>query len=97
MIKKNILIYSCLFVLLGSCDMKQEQVELFSSLDRQIDSMRIAYNFPAVAYGVIRNDSILALNALGYRDIQTKERVEATDFFNIGSCTKSFTAFLAGK
>lgn len=65
-------------------------------LDNKIDSMRVAYNFPAVAYGVIKNDSIIALNVLGFRDINTKEKVQQTDYFHIGSNTKSFTAFLAG-
>lgn len=94
---KDSIICSFLSFLIGSCGTNQKQVDLLSSLDRQIDSMRIVYNFPAVAYGVIRNDSILAVNALGYRDIETKERVEPTDYFHIGSCTKSFTAFLAAK
>ena len=67
-----------------------------SQLDFRIDSMRAAFDFPAVAYGVIRNDSIIALNVLGYRDIETKEKVQQTDYFHIGSNTKSFTAFLAG-
>lgn len=71
--------------------------EKYSILANKIDSMRIAYNFPAVAYGAIRNDSIIILNVLGYRDIETKEKAQLRDYFHIGSITKSFTAFLAGR
>lgn len=66
-------------------------------LDKKIDSMRIAFDFPAVAYGVIQNDTIKALNVLGYRDIETKEKSQLSDYFHLGSVTKSFTAFLSGR
>ena len=62
-----------------------------------IDSMLVAYDFPAVAYGVIQHDSIVALSVRGYRDIETREKVKRSDYFHIGSNTKSFTAFLAGR
>lgn len=97
-IQKLIVLSSYLFVVIISCSSKsQKLVDTTLTVERQIDSMRVAYNFPAVAYGVIRNDSILTLKALGYRDIETKEKVQSTDYFHIGSCTKSFTAFIAGK
>lgn len=72
-------------------------MEVLPVLGKQIDSMRVEFDFPAVAYGVIRNDSILAINAVGFRDIESRVHVNASDYFHIGSCTKSFTAFLAGK
>jgi CubicO group peptidase (beta-lactamase class C family) len=59
--------------------------------------MRIVYNYPSVAYGVIRNDSVLVLNTVGYRDIETKEKTQTTDYYHIGSNTKAFTGFLAAK
>ena len=80
-----------------ACQSQKIQNDTFTRLDNKIDSMRIAFNFPAVAYGVVRNDSIIALNVLGYRDIETKEKAQLSDYFHIGSNTKSFTAFLAGK
>lgn len=80
-----------------SSSAQNESSEIKSQLDFKIDSMRVAFNFPAVAYGVIRNDSIIALNVLGYRDIETKEKAQITDYFHIGSCGKSFTAFLAAR
>ncbi len=85
------------FGLFFTCQSQEIQNNKFKWLDGKIDSMRIAFNFPAVAYGVIRNDSIIVLNVLGYRDIETKEKAHLTDYFHIGSNTKSFTAFLSGK
>ncbi len=97
----NIKIWIYPFILflatLISCQPGQNKNDLNNILATQIDSMRIILNFPAVTYGVIRNDSILVLNAVGYRDIETKEKVQPEDYFHIGSNTKSFTAFLSGR
>ena len=74
-----------------------EASDLNTKVARQIDSMRTVYHFPSVAYGVIRNDSVLVLNTVGYRDIETKENSQPTDHYHIGSNTKAFTGFLAAK
>jgi len=63
----------------------------------QIDSIRIANNIPSIAYGVIKNGSVIVINTVGYRDILTKERAQSGDYYNIGSNTKAFTGFLAAK
>lgn len=97
MIKKKLTL--CFLFLLGvmiSSFAQNDRNEIKTQLDCKIDSMRVAFNFPAVAYGVIRNDSIITLNVLGYHDIETKEKAKQKDYFHIGSCGKSFTAFLAG-
>lgn len=98
MIKKQF-IYGLLFLfgLSFTCHSQDIQNDKYTLLDHKIDSMRIVFNFPAVAYGAIRNDSIIALNVLGYRNIDTKEKAQLTDYFHIGSITKSFTAFLSGR
>ena len=88
---------SFLFLLLISYGTNQEKKDINTKVKKQIDSMRIEFDFPAVAYGIIRNDSIIVQNVLGFRDIETKEKVQISDYFHIGSNTKSFTAFLAGK
>jgi CubicO group peptidase (beta-lactamase class C family) len=64
---------------------------------KQIDSIRIAHGIPSIAYGVIRNDSIIVINTVGYRDIETKERSQSEDLYHIGSNGKAFTGFLAAK
>ena len=64
---------------------------------RQIDSIRIANNIPSIAYGVVKNGSVIVINTVGYRDIITKESAQSEDCYNIGSNTKAFTGFLAAK
>ena len=71
--------------------------DLETIIARQIDSIRIEHNIPSIAYGVTRNDSIIVLNAIGYKDIQSKERVHVENYYHIGSNTKAFTGFLAAK
>jgi CubicO group peptidase (beta-lactamase class C family) len=71
--------------------------EINNYVSQKIDSMRKVYNYPSVAYGVIRNDSILVMNVVGYRDIDNKDRAQPQDHYHIGSNTKAFTGFLAGK
>ena len=85
-----------LFLLMSGTTVKKDQ-NPYKSLEIQLDSLRLKYNIPAIAYGVIRNDSILVENAIGYRNIETKEKVCTGDLFHIGSNTKSLTSFLAGK
>lgn len=80
-----------------TCFSQIESYKYNAQLDLKIDSMRIAYDFPAVAYGVIQNDTIIALNVLGFRDIETNEKAQLSDYFHLGSVTKSFTAFLSGR
>ncbi len=83
-----------LFLIMNLChhDISQEQ-----NLLLQIDSIRIHYNIPAISYGVIRNDSVIISNAIGYRNIETKALAEAGDLFHLGSNTKAFTSFIAAK
>ena len=89
----------CLFllVLLISGTTGRKDHKPYKSLESLLDSLRLRYNIPAIAYGVIRNDSILVEQTIGYRNIETKEKVSLGDLFHIGSNTKSLTSFLAGK
>ncbi len=75
--------------------MKSQDLETI--IARQIDSIRIEHNIPSIAYGVTRNDSIIVLNAIGNRDIHSKESVHVENYYHIGSNTKAFTGFLASK
>lgn len=97
--KTTLLTILCFFICIISALSQINAPERVKSklLETELDSLRVKYNIPAIAYGVIRNDSIIVQNAIGYRNIETKEKVQITDLFHIGSNTKSFTSFLAGK
>lgn len=79
------------------CSFILKAQDLNTKIAQQVDSIRIAHNIPSITYGVIRNDSIIVVNTIGYRDISTKEKVQPEDYYNIGSNTKAFTGYLAAK
>ena len=74
----------------------QESSEIKKIL-HEIDSIRIRFNIPAVAFGVVSDDSVLLHGAIGVREINTNDSVTIKDKFHIGSNTKSITSFIAGK
>lgn len=80
-----------------SCQHNQTYLDISQSVETHIDSLRLLYRIPAIACGVVRNDSVILQQVIGYRNIETKEEADLDDLFHIGSNTKSFTAFLAGK
>jgi D-alanyl-D-alanine carboxypeptidase len=95
--------YILLFLLCISCQMiiscNQNSVVKQSSelIDRQIDSIKALYDIPAIAYGVIKNDTIILQNVIGFRDINLKNKVQINDLFHIGSNTKAITSFITAK
>ncbi|MFC2088305.1 serine hydrolase domain-containing protein [Calditrichota bacterium] len=94
---KTIVALLFLIYLTNSCAPENSIKKFQNSIEKQIDSIRTEYNIPAVSYGVVRNDSVMVQNAIGFRDINTKEKVQTGDLFHIGSNTKAFTSFLAAK
>ncbi|HKV27814.1 MAG TPA: serine hydrolase [Candidatus Acidoferrales bacterium] len=63
-----------------------------SSLDNFIDSAMHQWKVPGLAIGIVRGSSVVYLKGFGVRDIKTGERVTPDTLFDIGSCTKAFTA-----
>jgi len=80
-----------------ACVFNLKAIDINGKVARQMDSMRVVYHYPSLAYGVIRNDSVLVMNTVGYRDLLTEEKSRPTDHYHIGSNTKAFTGFLAAK
>lgn len=65
------------------------------TVDAYADSLRIAYQIPELGYAVVSGDSILELNVLGFKRVDSDYKAELTDRFHIGSNTKAITAFIA--
>jgi D-alanyl-D-alanine carboxypeptidase len=82
-------------LIISSC-YSQESFELKKTLYK-IDSIRIRFDIPAVAFGVVRDDSILLQGAIGVREINTNDSITIYDKFHIGSDSKALTSFIAGK
>ncbi len=88
----------CIFwLMIVSCNRNSEERQSSELIDIQIDSLKSLFEIPAIAYGVIRNDTIILQKAIGFRDIKLKNKVQINDLFHIGSNTKAFTSFLAAK
>ncbi len=88
----------CISVLtLFSCNQSSIEKQSLQLIDKQIDSVKTLYEIPAIAYGVIRDDTVILRKAIGFRDIELKNKVQLNDLFHIGSNTKAFTSFIAAK
>jgi CubicO group peptidase (beta-lactamase class C family) len=60
-----------------------------------VDSIRTTLHIPELAYAVVSSDKIYEMQALGYKQINTKKTAALTDKFRIGSNTKIITGFIA--
>ena len=61
------------------------------------DSIRRARGIPAIGYAVFSTDKILDAGVAGYRKYRSRDSVQLSDRFNIGTNTFGFTSWLAGK
>lgn len=92
--RKCIVLLIGLFIISNSyCQKLSEKQKIL----HEIDSIRILFEIPAVAFGVVSDDSIIIKGALGVREINTIDSVTIQDKFHIGSNTKAVTSFIAGK
>ena len=67
-----------------------------SSLDKFIDSAMHQWKVPGLAIGIVRGSSAVYVKGFGVRDIKSGEPVTPDTLFDIGSCTKAFTAASVG-
>jgi hypothetical protein len=66
------------------------------SLDGDLEPVREANRVPALAAAFVRGERIVAMGAVGVRRAGSAARVDLSDRFHIGSCTKSMTATNVG-
>ncbi|MFH1197089.1 MAG: serine hydrolase domain-containing protein [bacterium] len=67
-----------------------------SKLATFLDSLRVAYNLPALAGAIITGNEIIDAQAVGCRKFGGNKNVTKNDKFHLGSNTKAFTATLIG-
>lgn len=63
-----------------------------SSLGKSIDSTMREWHVPGAAMSIVRDGSIVYMRGFGVRDVSTRQPVTPDTLFQIGSCTKAFTA-----
>lgn len=60
--------------------------------DQALEDLATTYGNVGIAAAVVKDGKIIYTGAVGYKDLDTKEPLEATDLFRIASVSKSFTA-----
>jgi CubicO group peptidase (beta-lactamase class C family) len=60
-----------------------------------LEKIRTRHSIPALAAAAVREEKIIAIEAVGFRKADDRVPVTAEDQWHIGSCTKSMTATLA--
>ncbi len=88
-----------IFVLLTICNtiiFSQEVIDE-NNIFNKIDSIRIKFHIPGIAFGVANCDSTIIVGALGVREINTTDSVTINDYFHIASLGKGLFSFIVGK
>ena len=67
-----------------------------SDVHRILDSIRVAYDLPALGAAIITPDSTIAIDVVGIRRVGDTTRATVNDRFHLGSDTKAMTAGLLG-
>jgi CubicO group peptidase (beta-lactamase class C family) len=63
-----------------------------STIQALVDSRRAELHIPGASIAIIKDDNIILLKGLGYRDVRDRLPVTPDTLFAIGSSTKAFTA-----
>lgn len=83
-------LFLTVFTLGPSCIAQQQ--EDFSGLDHYIQTTMQEWKVPGVAVGIVQGTKPVYLKGFGVRNIETRQPVTPDTLFDIGSCTKAFTA-----
>lgn len=65
------------------------------SVDKWLDSIRVAFKIPELGCAVVSSNSILAMHVSGVRNIKSGQKAQLTDRFRLGSNTKTITSYIA--
>jgi CubicO group peptidase (beta-lactamase class C family) len=66
-----------------------------AAVERAIDEKRRELGIPGVSLVVVKDDRVIYMKGLGYKDFERKLAVTPDTLFAIGSSSKAFTAMLA--
>lgn len=73
-----------------------QQSQSTATLEKYIEDARLKWEVPAVAVGIIYNDTIVLLKGFGEREVGTGKTVDENTLFAVASNTKAFTAAAIG-
>lgn len=64
----------------------------YNVLDKYIQNAVKEFEIAGLAIGIIKNDEVVFEKGYGYRNTETKKKVDENTIFGIASCSKAFTA-----
>ena len=79
-------------VLTAAVTAKAENKTNWSALDQYINSSMKEWKVPGASVAIVRDGAVVYMKGFGVRNVRTKQPVTADTLFDIGSCTKAFTA-----
>src|SRR3954451_18909871 len=66
-----------------------------AAIEKALDDRRKELGIPGISLVIVKDDQIIYLKGLGYKDLDKKLPVTPDTRFAIGSASKAFTAMLA--
>ena len=82
------------FLALAQDAPKIDQARALKAIQQEIDAKRKELYVPGASLAIIKDDKIVLLTGLGYKDLKNKKPVTPDTLFAIGSCSKAFTSML---
>lgn len=82
------------FAVLALLQQPKSQTPSRAEIERSVAPVLTSKKIPGAVIAMVREDSIVFIEAFGVRDIVTKSPMHVDDLFMIGSVTKQFTATL---
>ena len=80
------------FIFLFSYPSIAQQQKDYKALEKYIEKAVQDFEIPGLAVGIIKNGEVVLLKGYGYRNTETKKKVDENTVFGIASCSKAFTA-----
>lgn len=68
-----------------------EYAEKLAAIEKKVEERRAALGIPGLSLAIVKDDKIIYIKGLGYKDFEKKIAVTPDTLFAIGSVTKSFT------
>lgn len=68
-----------------------EYAEKLAEIEKKVEERRKALGIPGMSLAIVKDDKIIYMKGLGYKDFEKKIPVTPDTLFAIGSVTKSFT------
>ena len=78
------------FTAISAITTSQDQYN-YDELDEYISGSKEMFGVPGFAVGIIKNGEVVFSNGYGFRNTETKDKIDTGTIFGIASCSKAFT------